>query len=48
MDTKSLISYNINNNDNVEVIVRTTKFVDEKINNITETRIVDEKDKNKE
>ena len=29
-DTKSLISYNINRNDNVEVIFRITKVVDEK------------------
>ena len=46
MDIKSLISYNINKNDNVEVIVRTTKVVDEKKNNITETKVVDEKDQN--
>ena len=38
LDTKSLISYNFNTNDNVEVIVRTTKVVDEKENNITETK----------
>ena len=46
MDTTSLISYKINKNDNVEVIVRTTKVVDEKENNITETKVVDKKDQN--
>ena len=44
MDTKSLISYNINKNDNVEVVVRTTKTVDEKENNITQTKVVNEND----
>ena len=48
MDTKSLISCNIIKNDNVEVIVRTTTVVDENENDITETKIVDEKDKDEE
>ena len=48
LDTKSLISYNINKNHNVEVIVKDTKTVDEKYKNITDSIIVDEKDKNKE
>ena len=45
LDTKSLISYNINKNHNVEVIVTDTKIVDEKDKNITDTKIIDEKNK---
>ena len=48
LGTKSIISYNINKNHNVEVIVKDTKTVDEKYKNITDSIIVDEKDKNKE
>ena len=44
MDTKSLISYNINYDENVEVVVMTTKVVDEKEINITQTNVVCEND----
>ena len=40
MGTKSLISYNINYNECVEVVVMTTKVVDEKEINITQTNII--------
>ena len=44
LGTKSFISYNINYNDNIEVVVRTTKVVDEKEINITQTNVVNEND----
>ena len=44
LDTISFISYNIKYNDNVEVVVRTTKVVDEKGINITQTNVVCEND----
>ena len=43
-DTKSLSSYEINYNENVKVVVMTTKVVDEKEINITQTNVVCEND----
>ena len=40
LDTKSLISYNINKNHYVEVIVRATKIVDEKDKNNTVQKLL--------
>ena len=44
LDTKSLISYNINYDENVEVVVMTTKVVDEKGIDIIQTNGVCEND----
>ena len=47
LDTKSLISYNINKNHYVEVIVRATKIVDEKDKNNTVQKLLMKKIKMK-
>ena len=48
MDIKSLISYNVNKNHNVEVIFKKTKIVDEKDKHITDTKKIDEEDKSED
>ena len=48
LDIKSLISYTINKNHNVAVIVTDTKIIDEKDKNITDTKKFDEEDKNED